>query len=435
MEFCGVSLLSVPQALDLLLSEVELRSAQSCSLGHAVGRILREPIRAAHDSPPFDTSAMDGCAVRRGEIERATASSPVVLELQTEVSAGDSSARKLECAKAIRINTGSPLPEGADAVVRIEDVQIEKNRVRFSAPVKAGTAIRRAGEDYKTGTRLLESGRRLDPLAVGLLASLGKARIEVSRKPRVALIASGDELTEPGEPLRFGQIYNSTRYALVPLLTSFGAEVHDLGTVGDSPTATKKALSEGLEFDVLVTTGGVSMGSRDLIRPTLIELGAREIFWKVKQRPGMPLFVGKIARSSAHSTVCFGLPGNPVSVIVTALVYVRAALLKMQGASEINFPWRPAIAAAPFAKQPGLTVFARADFAPCGDQLNPKSAISNPQSTIRNPQSVVPSPSQGSHQFSALANSAGLVRLDEDSSGAAVGQTVDFLEFGGIFSL
>jgi len=413
-------MLSVQHALAALLSEIEPLQPQSCGLISAIGRILRVPVHAPHDSPPFDTCAMDGFAVRAEELRGASQEASIILPLQSESNAGDRVLRRLERGRVIRINTGAPLPEGADAVVKIEDVELSAGSVRFGASVAENTAIRRAGEDYQKGSLMVEAGQRLDPAALGLLASLGKSQISVGRKPRVALAQSGDELVEPGRPLGFGQIYNSTRYALIPLLESFGAEFHDLGNIPDDLEKTRSVISEGLRFDTLVTTGGVSMGSRDLIRPTMLELGVREIFWKVKQRPGQPLFVGVGNANGGARTLCFGLPGNPVSVFVTALVYVRAALLKMQGAIDLDLPWQRAIAAEPFRKPKGLTVFARANFAD-GEMRNANYLNGGVQ--------LVPSPAQGSHQFSALSSSAGIVRLEEDSTGVEAGQGLDFLDF------
>jgi molybdopterin molybdotransferase len=286
--------------------------------------------------------------------------------------------------------------------------------------------VRRAGEDYPSGATLLEAGRRLDPAAVGLLGSLGVARVRVAGRPKVALLATGDELLEPGEPMGYGRIYNSTRYALLPMLEAWGAEVQVLGRARDEAGATREALARGLEYDVLITTGGVSMGSRDLIRPTLLELGARELFWKVRQRPGKPIFAARRESAGGGGCLCLGLPGNPVSVFVTAVIYVRAALLRMQGAAGIELPWRGATASERFEKPAGLTVFARADWAGM-DAANDAADGAAPR--------VKPGAAQGSHQFSALARCAGLVRLPEESGDIAPGESVKFLEMNRLLSI
>lgn len=415
-------MLSVNEAVSLLLANVDVLDQQATDLVHATGRVLAENVTAPRESPPFDNSAMDGFAVRVADLAGAQAGKPITLPLGGEIIAGDAASHTLEPGATLRINTGAPLPAGAEAVVRIEDVQLETDRVSFEAPAKLNQNIRRAGENFRTGDRLLSAGLMLGPPQVGVLASLGLATVPVRRRPRVALIASGDELVEPGNPLGPGQIYDSTRFALRPLLESFGAEVHDHGRVGDTPEATHKALSGALDagFDAIITTGGVSMGSHDFIRPTLEELGVDQILWKVRQRPGKPLYLGR-----RGPTICFGLPGNPVSVFVTALVYVRAALLKMQGCTNVDLPWRPAIADEPFKSTQGFTVFSRADFIEASAGGTAKAQ----DGAIR----IRPSAGQGSHQFSSLATSAGLVRIPEEQGVIDAGKTIDFLDFRLIF--
>lgn len=426
-------MISVDEALDLVLAEIEPQRSQSIDLTRAAGRILAEPIAAGHDAPPFDNSAMDGFAVRCSDLADAGRESPNTLPLQGEIIAGDDGSLELQAGATLRINTGAPLPAGSEAVVPIEDVDLSESEVRFFGSVPTGQHIRRAGEDFKKGQQMLAAGHRIEPRALGLLASLGVRQVPVARRPRLALIASGDELVEPGRPLAAGQIYNSSRYSLIPMLTSFGAEVHDLGVVGDDRARTREILEEALTYDIAITTGGVSMGSHDFIRPTLHELGAREIFWKVKQRPGKPLFTARTDR-----TLCLCLPGNPVSVFVTALIYARAALLKMQGAAQIALPWRSVQAGADFAKRPGLTVFARADWAEAagddGDGGDGGSMGSNrAEAGGPHPPRIVPSGRQGSHQFSTLSSSAGLVRLPEESGPVTAGEGIDFLDFDLLF--
>lgn len=406
-------MLSVDEALKLVLAEVDPQPAEGVDLLRAAGRILAAPIAASHSAPPFDNSAMDGFAVRSADLLLASRESPVALVYQGEVIAGDGRAYCVEEKKTLRINTGAPLPASADAVVKIEDIERAEGSVKFFAPAAAGQNIRRAGDDFRKGARMLEAGRRLGPPQIGLLASLGVARVPVARQPRVALLTTGDELVEPGLPLAAGQIYDSTRLALDPLLNSFGADLHPLGRVGDNAEATRKKLADGFDFDVLITTGGVSMGSHDFVRPGLLGLGAREIFWQVKQRPGKPMFFARKGR-----TLCFGLPGNPVSVFVTTLLYVRAALLKMQGASDVSLPWSKALAAGTFRETRGLTTFSRANFAD-----GPRSV----------PAKLVPASMQGSHQFSALSAAAGLVRIAEGEGDIAAGAEIDFLEFSRLF--
>ncbi len=401
-------MISVNEALQQVRSAVRILPTRTERLMDAAGKYLAEAIVATHDSPPFDTSAMDGFAVRVADLGGALPDRPIRLPMAGEVAAGESRPYKLPGGTTLRINTGAPLPEFADAVVRIEDVKFDGDMVLFTKSVAAGHNLRRRGEDFGNGDQVLEAGRRLDSTAIGVAASVGRASVPVRRRPRVALFSTGDELLEPGEDLVPGSIYNSSRFALAPLLKGFGAEVYDLGKIPDDERATASALSEGLDFDVAVTTGGVSMGSRDFVRPALLKLGVEETFWKVNQRPGKPLFFG-----TTSSCLVFGLPGNPVSVFVTALVYVRTALLALQGASKLELGWIAAEAAADFRKDAGITVFARADIVSGGGgEALPK---------------LVPSTAQGSHQFSGLSASDGIVWLEEDWANVAKGRPLRFL--------
>lgn len=315
-------MISVEKALDLISAEIRPLPIQTTDLFGAKGRILGESLSATHSSPPFDASAMDGFAVRVEDCQSGENGS-VRLDIQGEILAGQDGNDPLKARHALRINTGAPIPPGADAVVRIEDTAIFGDEVEIHVPPKSGTNLRRAGEDYRDGEVLLHAGQRIDSRTVGMLASLGCAEVPVARKPRVALLATGDELVEPGGKLEKGQIFNSNRYALAAQLAAWGAEVHDLGLVQDTLESTKTALTRALKFDVAITTGGVSMGSHDFVRPALADLGAKEIFWKVRQRPGKPLLFTK-----KGDCLCFGLPGNPVSVYLTAVLYVRSTLLR-----------------------------------------------------------------------------------------------------------
>lgn len=423
-------MIGVSEALERVLELSRPMPTQTAGLGQATGRYLADSVRARYASPPFDTSAMDGFAVRAGDLAGAAESSPVRMPLAGEILAGQMASGPLPPGKVMGINTGAPMPAGADAVVPVEqtrnaggeDATGTKGAGGGSVDIlrapEAGQHIRRAGEDYREGDTLLGPGRRIDSRATGLLASLGYAEVPVVRKPRVAVMSSGSELVQPGNPLEPGQIYNSNLYALADLLAGFGAEVHPLGVIPDTPEETRAALERGFGYDLLVTTGGVSMGTRDLIRPTLIELGAEEVFWKVRQRPGKPMFFARKA-----DTLCFGLPGNPVSVMITAIVYLRPAILKMLGADRIELPWQAATAGADFAKKKGLTFFARADVVPGETPAKNGSQI---------PPIVIPSPGQGSHQLRSFAMAGGIVRLPEQSESIRAGVTVEFADLSAI---
>lgn len=419
--------LSVSEALERILAECPPPAPEpdGVPLSEASGRATFRALEARHDSPPFDTSAMDGYAVRVADLAGAAPDRPVRLPVQGEVAAGPGVPAPLAPGHAARINTGGVLPEGADAVVPVERTrEVRSGRggedgdgpdaplVEFDAAPPPGLSIRRRGEDYRAGDRMIPVGRRLSVFEVGLAASLGFARVPVARRPRAGVLSTGDELVEPGGELGPGRIHDSTRHALLPMIAGWGAEAIDLGTVRDDPEAIRERLAAGLEFDVLVTTGGVSMGTRDLVRPTLLALGVREVFHGVRQRPGKPMFFGR--REGDRPCLCFGLPGNPVSVMVTALVHLRAALLAMQGveAAERELPWEPAVAEARFEAPPGLTLFARAN----------RLADRAP-----GPVRVAPADGQGSHQFASLARSSGIVRV-EPGGRVEPGETIPFLD-------
>jgi len=424
LSFTGVIMISVNEALDRVLDLARAMPRQSVGLRQATGRYLADSVVAKYASPPFDTSAMDGFAVRAADLAEANENSPVRMPLAGEILAGRPADAPLAPGKVVGINTGAPVPEGADAIVPVERTRslgeggARGEEVEILRAPSAGDHIRRAGEDFGVGEVLLGGGLKIDSRTTGLLASLGYGEVSVTRRPRVAVMSSGSELVEPGNPLGPGQIYNSNLFALTDLLTAFGAEVHPLGVVRDKPEETRAGLEAGFGYDVLVTTGGVSMGTRDLIRPTLLELGADEIFWKVRQRPGKPLFFAKM-----DATLCFGLPGNPVSVLTAAIIYLRPAILKMLGATSIDLPWENAIAGADFPKKKGLTFFARADRArnSPGDEKSEDGPVT-----------VVPSTGQGSHQMKSFALAAGIVRLPEQAETVEAGAAVEFVDLASI---
>lgn len=309
---------TIDEALALVLQRVQPLEAEDVPVARAAGRVVAESAAALTDLPPFDSSAMDGYAVRAED-------TPGRLEVVGHSAAGKPEDRVLGVGEAIVISTGAVVPEGADAVVPFErasgDVEVESVRV--------GENIRPRGGDAHTGDVVVEGGDVLRPAQLGALAAAGIANVRCTRRPRVAVLATGTELRAPGEPLAPGEIYESNTVLLAAQLESAGAEVTVLGAVSDDADATRTALARGLEFDVLVTSGGVSVGPHDLVRGALSELGAEEVFWRVAVRPGKP-----IAFAVRDSAVVFGLPGNPVSSLVGFELFVRPALLALQGARD-----------------------------------------------------------------------------------------------------
>ncbi len=324
------SLMPVAQALATLLDEARTRvTREAVALAQADGRVLVDDVRATCDVPPWHNSAMDGYAVD------STALSPgKPLAVSQRIAAGQTPA-PLAVGSAARIFTGAPLPQGADAVVMQENCQRQGDQVIVTVPVAAGENIRRQGADIAQGSTLLTAGHRLRPQDIGLLASIGQASVMVGKRPRVALMTTGDELVEPGQPLLPGQIYNSNFYTLAALLRVLGIEPIDAGRVPDSLAETEAALRRtAQQADCIITSGGVSAGEEDHVRIALQRCGELAI-WKLALKPGKPFAFGKI-----DNTLLFGLPGNPVSAFVTFLLLVRPALLAMMGASECSLPER-----------------------------------------------------------------------------------------------
>ena len=319
-------------ALQALLAHANLLAGtDTVATFQADGRVLAEDLVSPLQVPPQDNSSMDGYAVRRGEI----ADEGVVLAVSQRIAAG-AAARPLQPGTIARIFTGAPVPEGADAIVMQEDTQVQDDgRVRIDRVPSAGQWIRRSGEDITRGSTVLARGDRMGPAAQGLAASIGRETVQVVRRPRVALFSTGDELVMPGavapEAMKQGAIYNSNRFFLRSLLLRLGCEVQDLGIVPDKREATIVALREAAErSDLILTSGGVSVGEEDHIKPAVQQLGTLDL-WQIAMKPGKPFAYGRVGE--AHF---IGLPGNPVSSFVTFLLLVRPFLLKLQGARRVT---------------------------------------------------------------------------------------------------
>ena len=330
-------------ALAAVLAQAQpLPGAAFVDLLQADGRVLAADCIAPLQVPPLDNSAMDGYAVRSAEVAQAGTALPV----SQRIPAGQVGTA-LQPGTAARIFTGAPLPPGADAIVMQEDCTVlDDGRVRFDAAPQPGQFVRRAGQDIALGSTALQAGLRLTPAALGLAASLGLAQLPVARRPRVALFSTGDELALPGsiapQDLPPGHIFNSNRYVLASLLQRWGCEVVDGGILPDDRAATHAALAQAAEdCDLLVTSAGVSVGEEDHVRPVVEQLGALSL-WKIAMKPGKPFAFGHLRRSggdpAAGRAHFIGLPGNPVSSLITALVLLRPFVLALQGASVVQPP-------------------------------------------------------------------------------------------------
>jgi molybdopterin molybdotransferase len=319
-------LLALEAAQALVLERARPLGAERVALSEAAGRVLAEPAAAVVDLPPFPSSAMDGYAVR-------SADTPGRLPVVQRVAAGAPATRPLTQGEAMGIATGGMVPEGADAVIQHERVVANDNEIEIPEAVANGANVRPVGRDVAAGYAVVPAGARLGPAQIGALAAAGVAEVVCGRRPRVAVLTTGTELREPGSPLGPGEVYEANGVMLAAQLAAEGALVTRLAAVADDDEEHRQALAEGLEHDVLVTSGGVSVGPHDLVRRVEAELGVKEVFWRVAVRPGKPVSFGV-----RGATLVFGLPGNPVSSLVGCELFVRPALRALQGTTDPG-PW------------------------------------------------------------------------------------------------
>ena len=327
-------MLTLDEALARLLGTVVPIPAseyQTLSTFDALGRVLQRDVRSTLDVPPQDNTSMDGYAVRCAEVPVIGALLPVSQRLPAGVVG-----QPLQPGSAARIFTGAQVPAGADAVVMQEQCEVVGEAVRVNIVPNAGQWIRRRGEDVRLGDVVLAAGTRLTPQALGLAATVGAAELQVARRPRVALFSTGDELAMPGEPLKLGAIYNSNRFTLRAAIQAMGCDCTDLGIVPDRLDATRAAMRRAARGnDLIVTSGGVSVGEEDHLRPAVQAEGRIEL-WQIAIKPGKPLAFGEVNRPDGTAAYIIGLPGNPVSSFVTFLLMVRPVLLRLQGASALT---------------------------------------------------------------------------------------------------
>ncbi|MHA6299126.1 molybdopterin molybdotransferase MoeA [Devosia sp. CAU 1758] len=331
-----MSLLPVDDALKAILAHVPPVVRENVPLAEASGRVLAEPLKARHDQPPFDASAMDGYAMRA-----ADAAEGAFLDLVGTSQAGAGFGGSVGPGQAVRIFTGAPVPAGADTVIMQEEAVREGDRVRFTAPARPGHSIRSKGNDFSTGQVLVAAGTRLTPMQIAVAAAANAASLSVACRPHLHLMATGDELVLPGTPLGPDQIVASNSFGLGAMLAPYAQTITDHGIVRDDAATlrAKVAASLAAEPDFLITTGGASVGEHDLVQDVLRELGVTLDFWRINMRPGKPLMFGTCGR-----TLVFGLPGNPVSAMVTAMVFLKPALRAWLGLAEPP-AWRLPLAA------------------------------------------------------------------------------------------
>ncbi len=376
--------------------------SEPVALAQALGRVLAETVTSAEDVPGFDNSAMDGYAVRAADVGGASPDRPASLARRGESRARAPAAAAVGPGEAIAISTGAMIPAGADAVVRIEDTEAAPAEVRVLAPVAAAANLRSIGEDIRAGSVVLTPGTVLGPAEMGVLASVGAGTPTCARRPRVAVLSTGDELLAPDERMRPGGVRNSNAHTVPALVRQAGADPVSVEMVGDDAAATQAAVGRALCADVAVVCGGVSVGRHDHVRGALAELGAEEEFWGVGLRPGKPTWFGRRDRCLA-----FGLPGNPVSALVTFILFVRPALLAMSGVDPAAARTQ-AVLTREVPKKPGRAhaVRCRLTPAPGGWQAEPTGP-------------------QGSHVLTSMLGADCLAILPADSADVAAGARVE----------
>ena len=398
-------MIPVEEALEIVLREAGALPAEEVALDDALARVLAEDVISDVDLPPFDRAAMDGFALRAADV----AAAPAALEVVGEVRAGQWPDLTVGSGQAVRIMTGAPLPPGADAVQQVERTQpLDEFRVTILGAVVAGANVAPRGSEARTGDLLLARGRVIDPAAIAVLASAGKARVRVARRPVVALLVTGDEIVPVSATPAPGQIRNSNGPAVAAQARLAGATVRLLGVAPDRQDAIAEALGAGLTADVLVVSGGVSAGDYDLVEPALLELGATFLFTKVAIKPGAPLVFGR-----RGETLVFGLPGNPVSAQVTFDLFVRPALLKMQGARVLGRPRLEVVLAAAVKNRSG-----RKSHQPARVRFEAGRLVARP---LR---------SMGSGDLAAHARANALVVIEKDREHAAAGETAEAVLLG-----
>ncbi len=325
-------MIEIDEARAVVLERAQPLAAETVALWQALERVLAVDVASEAAVPAFDSSEMDGFAVRHADVRGAREDEPARLVLAGESRAGSPSADALVPGSAIAISTGAMLPAGADAVVALEQAERSDGRVEVREPLLEGANIRRAGDDMRAGETVLSAGRALGAAELGVLASLGRAEIACVRRAIVSVITTGDELVAPGEPLAAGQIYNSNAFSVAALVRQCGAELAGVSAVHDEPHATREAIARALDgSDVVVLCGGVSVGEHDHVKRALADLGVEELFWRVAVKPGKPTWFGARERK-----LVFGLPGNPVSAMVTFALFTAPALRALEGRARVR---------------------------------------------------------------------------------------------------
>jgi molybdopterin molybdotransferase len=348
-------MISVEEAIKVILKSVSSLGSEVVGITESLGRVLAEDVHSQCNIPAFDYSAMDGYAVRASDTKNASPESPRKLKVIEELKAGYLPSVRIKNEEAIKIMTGAPIPEGADAVIMVEDTRAEGDMVTILKEVEEGENIRRVGEDVKKDEVVIQKGTLLKEAHVGMLAALGISKIKVTKKPKIAILATGDEVIDIKEELKPGKVRNVNAYSLSSQVIRWGGVPIDMGIVKDDVRQLREKLEASLKHDLVLTSGGVSVGEYDLVKDVLIEMGMDVKFWKVAVRPGKPVLFGVLKGKPV-----FGLPGNPVSSMVSFEVFVRPAILKMLNQKDDDRREVEAILEEDIKKKEGLRFFLRA---------------------------------------------------------------------------
>jgi len=416
-------MISVEQALEKILSYVDVLEAEAVPLLDSLGQVLAEDIYSSINIPPLDNAAMDGYAVQSRDTNNASSQSPQFLRVIDTVIAGSISENEVKPGTAIRIMTGAPVPKGADSVVRFEDTdEAERkksttkqstNEIGILCKADAGLNIRRAGEDVTKGSIVLPKGAVIRPAEVGVLASLGRSKVMAIRRPVVAILATGNELVDINQPLPAGKIYNSNTYSVAALVQRYGGIPKILGIALDSEDSLVNRLRQGLDADMLITSGGVSAGDYDMVKDVLAKEG-KITFWTVRMKPGKPLAFGTIKgvdkKGATRNIPHLGLPGNPVSSMVTFELFARPAILKMMGKKNLTKPMVEAVIEEPVVNTDGRRVYIRAIVEKRNGQYFAR--LTGPQ---------------GSGILTSMSLANGLVIVPEDKTEVKTGEVVQVI--------
>ena len=408
-------MITVEEALERILSTVHVLEPEAKPILDCLGQVLDEDIVAGFDIPPHDNSAMDGFAVLSGDTSTAGIKDPIYLDVIGEVAAGYTSSLTITRGKAVRIMTGAPLPAGADAVVQFENTdETERKRdnkpldkIGIFEPAAQGLNVRLKGEDIHAGQVVLKKGCTLYPADIGVLASLGLAQATVIRRPVISVLSTGDELCPAGQPPGPGQIYDSNTYTIAANIAMCGGIAMITGIGRDTLASLQEKIRQGLDADMLITSGGVSKGDYDMVKDVLAEMGTIS-FWTVRMKPGKPIAFGTLKAGGGRDIPHLGLPGNPVSSMTTFERFARPAILKMMGKTDFTRPTVPAVIDRDIVNDDGRRVYARVHVSRTADGW---------QASLTGP--------QGSGILTSMSAANGLAIVPEDCPLARAGDKVN----------